>query len=47
MAVGAGFPDTGSQNRSGLHWDMICDMRQGGEIWVDGDLFYQNGAIKI
>ncbi len=47
MAVGAGFPDTGSQNRSGLHWDMICDMRQGGEIWVDGDLFYQNGAFTV
>lgn len=47
MAVGAGFPDTGSQNRSALHWDMICDMRQGGEIWADGDLFYQNGAFTV
>ncbi len=47
MAVGAGFPDTGSKNRSGLHWDMICDMRAGGEIWVDGDLFYQNGAFTV
>ena len=47
MAIGSGFPDTGSQNRSSLHWDMICDMRQGGEIWVDGDLFYRNGAFQI
>ena len=47
MAVGAGYPETGSQNRSAIHWDMICDMRDGGEIWVDGDLLYQNGKFVI
>lgn len=47
MALGAGYPDTGSQNHSSLHWDMICDMRGGGEIWVDGELFYQNGEFKV
>ena len=46
MALGAGYPDTGSQNHSSLHWDMICDMRQG-EILVDGELFYQGGAFKV
>jgi aminopeptidase len=46
MALGAGYPDTGSKNRSSLHWDMICDMRQG-EIIVDGELFYQGGAFKV
>lgn len=46
MALGAGYPDTGSKNKSSLHWDMICDMRAG-EIRVDGDLFYQNGAFKF
>ncbi len=47
MAFGAGYPDTGSQNQSALHWDMICDMRDGGEVWVDGELFYQNGQFKV
>lgn len=47
MAFGAGYPDTGSQNKSALHWDMICDMRDGGEVWVDGELFYQNGQFKV
>jgi aminopeptidase len=47
MAVGAGYPETGSQNTSAVHWDMLCDMRSGGEIWVDGELFYQNGAFKV
>jgi len=46
MALGAGYPDTGSKNQSSLHWDMICDMRQG-EIWVDGELFYQGGAFQV
>lgn len=47
MALGAGYPETGSQNESSLHWDMICDLREGGEIWVDGDLLYKNGKFTI
>jgi aminopeptidase len=47
MAVGAGYPNTGSVNKSAVHWDMICDMRSGGEIYVDGDLFYQNGEFQV
>jgi aminopeptidase len=45
MAVGASYPDTGGQNQSGLHWDMICDLRQGGEVHADGDLIYRDGAF--
>ncbi len=47
MALGQGYPHTGSVNKSAIHWDMICDMRDGGEIWVDGDLFYKNGDFTI
>jgi aminopeptidase len=47
MAIGAGYPDTGSLNKSSVHWDMICDMRQDSEIHVDGELFYQNGAFVV
>ena len=47
MAFGAGYIKTGSKNTSGLHWDMISDMRDGGEVWVDGELFYQNGEFKV
>ena len=47
MAVGFGFPETGSKNESAIHWDMICDMRDGGEIHVDGDLFYRSGEFVI
>lgn len=47
MAIGAGYPETGSQNKSAVHWDMICDMREDSAIHVDGDLFYQNGAFTV
>ncbi len=47
MAVGVGYPNTGSTNRSAIHWDMICDMRSGGEIRVDGDLFYRDGKFLV
>jgi aminopeptidase len=47
LALGAGYPDTGSVNQSAIHWDMVCDMRDGGEIWVDGELLYKDGAFAI
>ena len=47
MALGAGYPETGSQNDSSVHWDMICDMRQDSEILVDGELFYKDGEFQV
>ena len=45
MALGAGYPETGAKNKSAIHWDMICDMREDSEILVDGELFYKNGEF--
>jgi len=47
MALGRGMPETGSVNQSAIHWDMICDLSQGGKIWADGELFYENGKFLI
>jgi len=47
LALGKGYPITGSVNNSAIHWDMICDMRDGGQIIVDGELFYESGEFKI
>jgi aminopeptidase len=47
MAVGSGYPETGSKNQAPIHWDFICDMREDSEILVDGELFYKNGQFKI
>ena len=44
-AVGAGYPETGNNNESGLHWDMVCDLRQGGTIAVDGEVISQSGRF--
>jgi aminopeptidase len=46
LAVGAGFPEAGSKNESGLHWDMLCNMDES-EITVDGELFYKDGKIVV
>ena len=47
MALGEGYPESGSKNVSGLHWDMICDLRKGGQITVDGQLLYKDGKFVI
>jgi aminopeptidase len=44
LALGMGYPETGSKNESGIHWDMLCDMADG-EIIVDGEMLYQNGKF--
>lgn len=43
MAVGQSYLQTGGKNKSAIHWDMICDMKQGGEIWADDEMIYRNG----
>jgi aminopeptidase len=44
-ALGSTYPETGGKNQSGLHWDMICDLRQGGKIFVDGEVISENGRF--
>jgi aminopeptidase len=45
LALGTAYPETGSTNRSALHWDLICDLRNGGEVYADGELAYRDGAF--
>jgi aminopeptidase len=47
MALGSGYPDTGSTNTSALHWDMIADIRRSGQVTVDGDMFLVNGRYLL
>ncbi|MBL8761434.1 MAG: aminopeptidase [Phycisphaerae bacterium] len=49
-AVGAGYPESGSSNESGLHWDMVCDLRglsgkPGGVIEADGKVISRDGKF--
>ncbi|PWB54122.1 MAG: aminopeptidase [Anaerolineales bacterium] len=45
LALGAGYPETGSKNTSVIHWDMICDLRHDSEMLVDGTAIYRNGKF--
>jgi aminopeptidase len=45
MALGNGYPETGSHNRSVIHWDMICDLRRDSQILMDGEKVYQDGKF--
>lgn len=47
IALGAGYPETGSKNESAIHWDMICDLRDGGRVTVDGQPFLVDGKYAV
>src|SRR5579884_1291482 len=47
LALGASIPQTLGVNQSALHWDMVCDLRTGSEVRVDGELFCKDGEFVI
>jgi aminopeptidase len=47
LAVGASITEAGGKNHSAIHWDMVCDLRKGGEIEADGKVIYRNGKFTI
>ena len=47
MAVGAAFAEAGGKNKSALHWDMVCELKKGGEITGDGKTLYRDGVFVV
>jgi len=47
LGLGASPPGTGGQNASGIHWDLRRDLRPGGEVLADGQVFYRDGQFLI
>ncbi len=47
LALGSSYPETGGVNQSAVHWDMVCDLRHSGEVWVDDVLFLKDGRILV
>jgi aminopeptidase len=47
LAIGSSYPETGGLNESAVHWDMVCDLRDGGRIEVDGDTMLEDGRLTI
>ena len=46
VALGAAYPESGGKNQSGLHWDMVCDLRGGGKIEADGRVLNDKGRFQ-
>jgi aminopeptidase len=45
LALGRSYPETGGTNESAVHWDMICDLRQGGRLTADGEPILVDGRF--
>lgn len=46
LAVGRSYPETGGVNESAVHWDLITDLRGGGRILLDGEVWQENGVFR-
>jgi aminopeptidase len=47
VALGRSYPETGGKNKSALHWDLICDLREGGRLSADGEVVQQDGRFVL
>ncbi|MCK5760111.1 MAG: aminopeptidase, partial [Candidatus Delongbacteria bacterium] len=47
LALGRSIPEELGVNNSLIHWDMLCDMKNGGKIYADDELIYENGNFLI
>ena len=47
MAVGRSYPESGGVNDSAVHTDLVCDLRQGGKIEVDGEVMQEDGKFVV
>ena len=47
LALGASYTHNGGKNESAIHWDMVKDLRPGGELWADGELVQRDGRWLI
>jgi len=47
LAVGRSYPESGGTNESAVHTDLVCDLRQGGKIVVDGETLQEDGSFVV
>ena len=45
LALGRSYPESGGTNHSAIHWDLITDLRRGGELLLDGEPFQRDGRF--
>ncbi|HEX5503740.1 MAG TPA: aminopeptidase [Thermomicrobiales bacterium] len=46
MALGQSYPNSGGKNQSAIHWDLICDLREG-TVYADGQVCYAAGRFTV
>jgi len=46
LALGRSYPETGGVNESAVHWDLICDLRDGGRLTADGEVVQESGSFS-
>ena len=47
LAVGRSYPESGGENVSSVHTDMVCDLRLGGSLTVDGEVLQRDGKFLV
>jgi aminopeptidase len=47
MAVGKSYPESGGVNESAVHTDLVCDLRLGGRLEVDGTVMQEDGSFVV
>lgn len=47
MAVGTSYPESGGVNESAVHTDLVCDLRLGGKLEVDGVVMQEDGRFIV
>lgn len=47
LALGKAYGECGGTNKSALHWDMIKDLRKGGQLLVDGKPLVRKGNTLV
>jgi aminopeptidase len=47
MAFGQAYPESGGTNESAVHTDLVCDLRLGGKMEVDGVVMQEGGKFVV
>jgi aminopeptidase len=45
LALGRAYTQSGGLNQSAIHWDLITDLRNGGQLIADGEVIQDNGKF--
>jgi len=47
LAFGQAYPESGGTNESAVHTDLVCDLRLGGKLEVDGVVMQEDGKFIV